>query len=301
MSGQVQLHAESFRSVLIEMLYCPEGLDAGDAVDPNWTVMAHGSAFVYRLDGQDHLVTARHNVTGRHWQTNEFLGKYSSGPTHLRVWLSTERPENWQVERSEDDPRHANIQVRLFAHLVPLVDEEWLPTWTQHPALGADMDVAVLPFHPPDDVVVMSWEREVVPRTGPEQCPWPPQLFPGEDVFVVGYPYRLMTGPILPLWIRGTVASNPVFGYHDGRRAYPLWLVDARTRKGQSGSPVMRSRSVGTIVVRNDGRAGITQFPDSELLGVYSGRTSDESDLGFVWPMDEVDEICRNGAPGTIF
>lgn len=106
----------------------------------------------------------------------------------------------------------------------------------------------------------------------------------GVLVFIVGYPYRLTTGPSLPLWIRGTVASNPLFGYDAGGKSYPLWLIDARTRRGQSGAPVMRYRPPGTLLFRNDGQPGRSNFPDSDLLGVYSGRTSDESDLGFVGP-----------------
>lgn len=300
MSGSMQLHAESFRSVLVEMLYCPQGPDTGDMVGPDWTVMAHGSAFIYRLNGKDCLVTARHNVTGRHWQTTESLGRYSSEPTHLRVLLFKDPPENWAISRSADNPRLGDVQILLLMHLIPLIGEDWRPTWTQHPVLGADMDVAVVPFDPPDDVVVMKWEREVVPRTAPDQCPWPSQLFPGEDVFIVGYPYRLMSGPSLPLWVRGSIASDPMFGYHAGGKSYPLWLVDARTRMGQSGSPVMRYRPPGSVQVRNDRQAGSSEFPDSQLLGVYSGRTRDESDLGFVWPMDEVDEICRSGVQGTV-
>lgn len=93
---------------------------------------------------------------------------------------------------------------------------------------------------------------------------------------------------------------GPIFGCNAGGKSYPLWLVDARTRKGQSGAPVIRNRPPGTIVSRNDGQPGRTVVPDSDLLGVYSGRTSDESDLGFVWSMDEVDQICRNGTQGTV-
>lgn len=299
MSRQVQLHAESFRSVLIEMVYCPKGHDTDTEAGQDCNTMAFGSAFIYKLDGKERLITARHNVTGRHWQTNDFMGGYHMEPTHLRVMFFTNPPEEWSVSRSEDNPRVGNIQILLRQYLVPLIGPDWKPLWKQHPLLGGAMDVAEVPFSPPADVITMSWER-TAPRTEPDQAPWPTQLFPGEDVFIVGYPYRLTTGPVLPLWIRGVVASNPVFGYSDGQMAYPLWLIDARTRKGQSGAPVMRYRAPGTIVFRNDGQPGRTQFPDSDLLGVYSGRTSDESDLGFVWPMDEVDEICRTGVQGTV-
>lgn len=283
------------------MLYCPEGPEAGGTGGPDWTTMAHGSAFVCRLDGKDCLVTARHNVTGRHWVTNEFLCGYSTEPTHLRVMFFKDSPEKWAISRSADNPRAGNSQILLQLYLVPLIGQDWQPIWTQHAVLGADMDVAVVPFRPPNDAFIMNWEREVAPRTDPGQCPWPSQLFPDEDVFIVGHPYRLTTGPNLPLWVRGTIASNPMFGYHTNGKSYPLWLIDARTRRGQSGALVMRYRPPGSVQVRNDQQAGSSPYPDSQLLGVYSGRTSDESDLGFVWPMDEVDEICRNGVQGTIW
>jgi hypothetical protein len=298
MTSNLQLHAESFRSVLIEMVFSPEGPYTGSAAGQSCNTMAHGSAFIYRLDGDDRLVTARHNVTGRHWQTNDFLGGYTTEPTHLKVMFFADPPEKWSVSRSEHNPRVGQTQILLRQYLVPLIGEDWKPIWTQHPELGGDMDVAVVPFNPPTDALTMSWER-AGDRTGPEDAPWPPQLFPGEDVFIVGYPYRLTTGPSLPLWIRGTVASNPLFGYDAGGKSYPLWLIDARTRRGQSGAPVMRYRPPGTLLFRNDGQPGRSNFPDSDLLGVYSGRTSDESDLGFVWSMDEVDVICRNGLKGT--
>jgi hypothetical protein len=62
----------------------------------------------------------------------------------------------------------------------------------------------------------------------------------------------------------------------------------------------MRFRPPGTYVMKNSGMPGVTIGSDSDLVGVYSGRTSDESDLGFVWRMDEVDEICRGGVQGTV-
>ncbi|WP_165691572.1 trypsin-like peptidase domain-containing protein [Mycobacterium numidiamassiliense] len=299
MSAQFQIHAESFRSVLIEMVYCENGADIDTTAGQDYKSMAHGSAFVYRLDGKDRLITARHNVTGRHWQTHEFMGGYHIEPTHLRVMFFKDPPEKWVVTLSEDDPRRGGIQVLLQQYLVPLIGPDWKPIWNQHPQLGGEMDVAEVPFNPPADVVCMSWER-TGDRSGPEQASWPAQLFPGEDVFIIGYPYRLTSGPAFPLWIRGTVASNPIFPYYSDGKAYPLWLIDARTRKGQSGAPVMRHRPPGTLVFRNDGQPARMPVPDSDLLGVYSGRTSDESDLGFVWGMDHVDEICRNGVPGTI-
>jgi hypothetical protein len=52
--------------------------------------------------------------------------------------------------------------------------------------------------------------------------------------------------------------------------------------------------------MKNNKMPAVTIGPDLDLVGVYSGRTRDDSDLGFVWRMDEVDEICRNGVQGTV-
>jgi hypothetical protein len=298
MTGKVQLHVESFRSLRIEMVFCPLGPNTDSTAGQNCKGMADGSAFIYRLDGRDHLVTARHNVTGRHWLTNACLGEYQTEPTHLRVMFFAHPPEQWTVDVPGDGSRLGNVRILLTQHLVPLLGEDWQPIWKQHPRLGADMDVAVVPFNAPADSMVMPWERSPE-RTPPEAAPWP-QLAAGDDVFIVGYPYRIAVGPLFPLWMRGTVASDPFFGYQTASNSYPCWLIDARTRSGQSGSPVIRYIRAGTVATRNDGIVGRSINPDSDLLGVYSGRTSDESDIGFVWPLDEVDEICRDGVPGRI-
>ncbi len=257
--------------------------------------MAHGSAFLYRLDGKDYVVTARHNLTNNDWPTNRWISKPETNPTHLRVLFFGDSPDKWRIKVSQNSPRVANIQVLMRQHLLPLIGADWKPIWKQHPTHGTDMDVAVLPLSPPEDVLVMPWERPAAQ----DDLGWP-QLSAGQDLFIVGYPYHLSTGPNFPLWIRGTVASEPAFGYSQDGKTYPLWLADARTRKGQSGSPVMRYRPTGTALISDGVLRGFTGGPDSELVGVYSGRTSDESDLGFVWDMNEVDAICRDGVPGTV-
>jgi Trypsin-like peptidase domain len=298
-SAAVQLNEASFRSVRIEMVFCPDGPDTDATTAVGCNGMADASAFIYRLDDKHHLVTARHNVTGRHWQTNDFLSdRFTVEPTHLRVLFFANSPEQWTVSPLAGNPRAANLQVLFRQHLVPLIGEDWRPIWTQHPQLGGDMDVAVVPFNPPADTMIRSW-GPTPPRTGPEEAPWP-QLSPGQDVFIIGYPYKLIVGPLLPLWIRGTVASDPPFGYQAAGKTYPLFLIDARTRPGNSGAPVMRYRPPGTYVMRTNKTPGVTIGSDSDLVGVYSGRTRDESDLGFVWVMDEVDEICRNSVQGTV-
>ncbi|WNG83790.1 hypothetical protein C6A86_009110 [Mycobacterium sp. ITM-2016-00316] len=284
----------------MEMVYCPDGPDVDAEQAKELRSLAYGSAFIFELEGQQFLVTARHNVTGRHWQTGEFLGGYSMAPTHIVLHLLAKPPAGgWQIGPSEVGPHVGSTQIKLKAFLVPLLGDDWKPRWMEHPTFGADMDVVVLPVKfTDDDTLVIPWTTPLVEAREPHEAPWP-NLAAGQEVFVVGYPDALITGPMFPLWTRGSIASEPYFGYTVADKRLPLMLIDARTRQGQSGSAVMRHRPEGTVVTRSDGALGVTTGPVSQLIGVYSGRTSDESDLGFVWRMDEVEVVCRNGVQGT--
>ncbi len=67
---------------------------------------------------------------------------------------------------------------------------------------------------------------------------YPPEqelLFgPASTVTIIGFPFAL-TVEGFPVWTRGAVASEPALNY-DG---LPCFLIDSRTRSGQSGSPVL--------------------------------------------------------------
>lgn len=84
--------------------------------------------------------------------------------------------------------------------------------------------------------------------------------------FVVGYPEGLFVreseNAVFPIWKTGHIAVEPSV-YVDG---VPKFLIDAATRPGMSGSPVfLRERSM------------------HRLLGLYTGRTSETSELGYVF------------------
>jgi hypothetical protein len=73
----------------------------------------------------------------------------------------------------------------------------------------------------------------------------------------------------------------------DGSRR-PVFLIDCRSRPGQSGSPVVlhhgyHARAANSIGFR----------ASSELLGVYSGRINEHSDLGRVWKSSMIVELLQ--------
>lgn len=277
----IRIPNESFRSVFLEMVY------RGDGPEPAETVIATGTGFFYRVNGTDFLVTARHNFTGWDTERNTPLSSRGVGPTHVRVGFWMPPPPGGRYDLTQ------GLEIRLYqiALLQSSGDDDGvsMPKWLEHPTLGSRMDVVALPLQIPteDGVLYVPWEPEK-----------PPELWVTEDISIVGYPYGLNSNNV-PIWARGTVASEPAFMYMAGDRPLPLFLADARTRSGQSGSPVLLFRRPRTVLANDSGQLVITQGTQSKLLGVYSGRVNAESDLGFVWRIGEVDAICRNRVPGT--
>lgn len=110
-------------------------------------------------------------------------------------------------------------------------------------------------------------------------------LRPTEVVHVIGYPFSAKGFTVtMPIWTSGSVANEVNSGPDD------RFLVDARTRPGQSGSPVVLYRSATTA-----GSPLPVQIPEKGLLlGVYSGRTDKVDDLGFVWWGNEIESIYWN-------
>jgi hypothetical protein len=113
-----------------------------------------------------------------------------------------------------------------------------------------------------------------------------PRFWVTDDVYIVGYPFGLDHGFYWPIWIRGTVASEPSLNFTYKDEQYPLFLVDSRTRAGQSGSPVFLPRRHFTDLTTDP-----EALPRSRLLGVYTGRINAESDLGLTWHIGEVERM----------
>ena len=100
-----------------------------------------------------------------------------------------------------------------------------------------------------------------------------PRFWVTQDVFIVGHPFGLNHGYLWPIWIRGSVASEPSLFFNYKEDEYPLFLVDSRTRPGTSGSPVFLMRRHFTDL-NTDGDAF-----RAHVFSVYTGRINEESDL----------------------
>jgi hypothetical protein len=121
---------------------------------------------------------------------------------------------------------------------------------------------------------------------------WRLKLNVTDRLYVVGYPV-LRVGVPFPIWLQGTVASEPAVPYAN----LPLLLIDSRTRPGASGSPVIRFVLPGEMVRTEDDLVMVTE-PLGILIGVYSGRLDERMDVGLVWRKGVIADITDAGHRG---
>jgi hypothetical protein len=109
-------------------------------------------------------------------------------------------------------------------------------------------------------------------------------------VFIIGFPLGLKNLDSLPIWKTGHIASDPNTNFNHQR----LLLVDATTRSGMSGSPVVY-RAFGQYET-SDGLISIYGPPATKLVGMYSGRLRENAEIGFVWKPDVIENVLSHGS-----
>jgi hypothetical protein len=226
----------------------------------NGRTIARGTAFVAQAAvGNAFLVTNRHNVTGRNQDTGEPLCKRTGAiPDSLLVW------------------HNATTGLGEFVCVEVPLYEGSAQRWIEHPSYLAAADLIVLPLTADFRVSLYPYHVDQFAHL---------RIEPGQTVNVVGFPFGERTGASFAVWATGFVATEPEID-HGGR---PVFLIDCRTRKGQSGSPVIRYRNGGGSVTHDNEVEVISAI--SQFLGIYSGRINDESDLGTVWKSYLVSEL----------
>jgi S1-C subfamily serine protease len=217
-------------------------------------VLSTGTGFVVESAAQAFLLTNRHNVTGRHNESNELLSRLGGVPDNILIHHHVAgKLGTWDVRREE------------------LLDERGTPRWREHPQFGSRADVVALPPASLEGVQLFPYELSEEPRIA---------VAPGDVVSVVGFPFGMSTGGRLPIWATGFVASEPAVQLNTS--ALPIFYIDCRSRPGQSGSAVVAHRSGGMVSMEN-GNSSLFEGPVTRLLGIYSGRVNAESDIGLVW------------------
>lgn len=213
-----------------------------------------------RKDDVTYLVTNRHVVRGRHQADDVPLHTSGAYPDSLHVYY------------------HTATQLVIWNEVkVELYDSAGDPLWLEHPRFEGAVDVALLALPQLDPGNAISYD------------PWETSkvlAMPSERLSIVGFPFGIVNAGILAIWVQGFIATEPMLD-HDG---LPCFLVDSRTRAGQSGSPVI---FFGADYRTPEGGRVIAGTQLVQLMGIYSGRINSESDLGIVWKPSVIQEILQ--------
>ncbi len=245
-----RISGPSVKSLLIEMRF-------------SGTPLATGTAFVINSSQGPVLITNRHNVTGRHQDTNQPLSSTGGVPDEIVIVHNRQNRLGEWVSRLEP--------LYMAAH----------PLWVEHPILKEKADFVALPLTELSDVQLYLYD--------PSNTRTQFIVGPADSVSVVGFPFGIQAGGSFAVWATGFMASEPFVNYN----GLPIFLIDCRSRQGQSGSAVIAHRSSGSLAME-DGTIAEFPGPVTKFLGIYSGRINKESDLGIVWKASAIEQLINS-------
>ena len=235
-----------------------------------------GSAtgFQIHYGNTKYLVTNWHVVSGRNFITKKCISNQQTIPNKL-ILKYKKYLDNSEFEWSDKT--------------IELYDNIGEKIWYEHPKYKNDVDVVLIPLE--GHLQYLDY-RECFNVNSNYN------LFVTEPVFVLGYPLGyIVKNKYEPhaVWTSGTVASDLSLNLEINGKEIPAFLIDSKTRKGQSGSPVIYYSSSGLdLHYRNKiGDEGFVHWgcPFMQEIGIYSGRISEDSDLGYVWKWTTIKEI----------
>jgi Trypsin-like peptidase domain len=215
------------------------------------------TAFIVERDGKRYLVTNRHVVRGAQPNALPLL------PTELIVL------------------QHVAGNLGTWTPRAESLYSKGKPRWYEHPARPLDIDVAALPLVNDSGIDVYGYDPWATNRGLSAQL--------SEPLNIIGFPFGVASGGALGIWVRGFIATDLALDWND----LPCFLVDSRTRQGQSGSPVIAYSPAGAATHVASGGLATLPHEVEEFFGVYSGRINAESDLGVVWKAHVVREIVE--------
>ena len=255
---QMRVNVSSMKSIYIDVYY-------------NEQKLSTASGFLVNKDGAIYLITNRHVVTGRNNETGECLDeKFCAIPNKLMAWFP-----HIEYKENEKYYRWSKINIELY-------DDKEQRLWKEHPNFKEKVDVVAIMLGHYDQ---FQFCYDLNSRYEPTVT---------EKVYIIGYPFGYDLSPQngkYAMWITGSVASDPVLDLNIKNEQMPAFLVDARTRQGQSGSPVVYYSREG-LDYQNNGIA-LYGSPILHEIGIYSGRINKDSDLGYVWKWSLLSEIIN--------
>ncbi len=223
------------------------------------SILKVATGFVVKVDEIHYLITNWHVVTG----IDPYTGiEDEIKPNKLSITYNAHELGNWIVKEeklfdTKGEARwieHHNTDYKIDVVAIPLVN--------------IDKDVNIIPF---DLTLAETDLRPIVAST----------------VSIIGFPAGISWSRMFPIWKTGHIATDPDLDYY-GKK---LILIDATTRGGMSGSPVVL-RTKGPYK-KKSGRTVLTDVTVTLFMGVFSAQ-SNELEIGFVWKPKVLFEILNS-------
>jgi hypothetical protein len=274
----------------------------------NGHIIGHGTGFVLKFATQYGLVTNWHVVSGRNPINGTLISKYAAIPDEIKCHVCVV----WDVWKDE---HHSTTM--YFKPLNLHLRSGKGDVWRESERNGYRNDVVMIPL---DGVVEeLKEEKSSLAHIDASKFTFKrgtnPHLrnidhmkysienfnyyYPavGKDVFILGYPKGIDIGGVFPIWKRGSIASEPQAKLTSNGFTYDnLIYVDALTKEGMSGAPVIALANRGEIFVTDDGVLVTIDKPEPHFVGVYAGRegvTAEEYEfsIGRIWKAHTVTEL----------
>lgn len=250
------------------------------------TTISTGTGFLYEYLNELYIITNGHNVTRTNPELTRRIIDSAAFPVKIKTKARTTHIENPNLYGLTD-----YFTVDLYE------DEDYkIPKWYVHPEKSYLIDVIAIPL---EKKVNIPEHIKLFPINSFKfDSDFPPMV--SDDVFILGYPFDITSALELPIWKRGTIATEPTLDIDK----LPKFYVDTASRSGMSGSPVLMKRN------------GIHGFEEGKLtgkeffgvvqnfVGIYSGRIGADDEfkaqLGIVWREHVILEILNARRIGGI-
>jgi len=225
-------------------------------------LLSTATGFIVEKNKNQYLITNWHVVSGRHPDSNQVLHPQGKTPDAIFVWHHGKTLGTWVRKREA------------------LYDQKGNKRWIEHKT-GRSVDLAALPLEViTEDIQIYPFDLSLADVNMVPEVAMP--------VSIIGFPVGLTSAGFFPIWKTGHIALEPNLDY----LRKPLFLIDATTREGMSGSPVVLRMS-GGYKTRNGSRIMSSSGYQTLFLGVYSGRLPRDSEIGRVWRYSLIKEILE--------
>jgi hypothetical protein len=229
-------------------------------------LLGTATGFAIRHNNKNFIITNWHAVTGKHPETKECLHSQAALPNKLKIWL--------------------HIKDKLGSWNFQMIDlyREGKSIWLGHPTESV-YDVVAIPIEPANNLTLYPLDLGLAEVDM--------VLEPADRVSIIGFPHGISTAGKLPIWKTGHVASDIDVDW-SGK---PIFLIDATTKGGMSGSPVIAKRTEGY----RSSQATHLSGSATKFLGIYSSRNIglDGIEIGLVWKPQVIKEIIKQTEPSA--